>query len=201
MHVPLPSSVLTTIDGAQPAPALAPASASPSVPSSPTRLSAGLRPPLLLPPTPSLRICARTGRACGCRRHRHSRDGRAGRGDKQGQLCRKGAPRGSLHELAGVTLDSLGQVHGDVGRVLTLCCILHVCALAETAATKTAPTSTAAPAWASLRLCCLCVYLQVICNLQTAFADRPEVLIMVVALSESFESLYKTEVRYFCLSL
>jgi hypothetical protein len=57
MHVPLPSSVLTTIDGAQPAPALAPASASPSVPSSPTRLSAGLRPPLLLPPTPSLRIC------------------------------------------------------------------------------------------------------------------------------------------------
>ncbi|KAL5671532.1 hypothetical protein ACJX0J_015838, partial [Zea mays] len=33
----------------------------------------------------------------------------------------------------------------------------------------------------------------VICNLQTAFADRPEVLIMVVALSESFESLYKTE--------
>jgi hypothetical protein len=103
MPVPLPSSVLTTIDGAQPAPALAPASASPSVPSSPTRLSAGLRPPLLLPPTPSLRICARTGRACGCRRHRRSRDCRAGRGDRQGQLCRQGAPRGSLHELAGVT--------------------------------------------------------------------------------------------------
>ncbi|AQK60163.1 PHD-finger family protein isoform 2 [Zea mays] len=36
---------------------------------------------------------------------------------------------------------------------------------------------------------------EVICNLQTAFADRPEVLIMVVALSESFESLYKTEVQ------
>jgi hypothetical protein len=55
MPVPLPSSVLTTIDGAQPAPALAPASASPSVPSSPTRLSAGLRPPLLLPPHPVFR--------------------------------------------------------------------------------------------------------------------------------------------------
>jgi hypothetical protein len=109
------------------------------MPSSPTCLSAGLRPPLLLSPTPSLRICVRTGRTCGCHRHRRSRDGRAGRGDKQGQLCRQGAPRGSLHELAGVTRDSLGQVHGDVGRVLPLCCILQVRALAETAAARRIP--------------------------------------------------------------
>jgi hypothetical protein len=51
------------------------------------------------------------------------------------------------------------------------------------------------------RLWCLCVYLQVIRNLQTAFADRPEVVVMVAALSESFESLYKAEVCYSCLSL
>uniref|UniRef100_K3YP80 PHD-type domain-containing protein n=4 Tax=Setaria TaxID=4554 RepID=K3YP80_SETIT len=36
---------------------------------------------------------------------------------------------------------------------------------------------------------------EVIHNLQTAFADRPEVLVMVVALSQSFESLYKSEVQ------
>ncbi|XP_062218444.1 methyl-CpG-binding domain-containing protein 9-like isoform X2 [Phragmites australis] len=35
---------------------------------------------------------------------------------------------------------------------------------------------------------------EVICNLHTAFGDRPDVLEMVVALSQSFESLYKTEV-------
>jgi hypothetical protein len=143
--VPLPSSVLATIDGAQPAPALTPASTSPSVPSLPTRLSAGLQSPLLLPPTPSLRICARTGRACGCRRHRRSRDGRAGRGDRQGQLCWQGAPRGSLHKLAGVTRDSLGQVHGDVGRVLPLCCILQVRALTETATAHRIPQILAPP--------------------------------------------------------
>ncbi|KXG29684.1 methyl-CpG-binding domain-containing protein 9 isoform X2 [Sorghum bicolor] len=36
---------------------------------------------------------------------------------------------------------------------------------------------------------------EVIRNLQTAFADRPEVVVMVAALSESFESLYKAEVQ------
>ncbi|CAN6230676.1 unnamed protein product [Urochloa humidicola] len=36
---------------------------------------------------------------------------------------------------------------------------------------------------------------EVIHNMQTAFADRPEVLVMVVALSQSFESLYKSEVQ------
>lgn len=44
-------------------------------------------------------------------------------------------------------------------------------------------------------------HLQVIHNLQTAFADRPEVLVTVVALSQSFESLYKSEVSYACLFL